>query len=56
MNSQFDNPYKSNITNGTIVVTYNNPQGSIAFFNVRIGKSKSILDNQYVISKEKLFG
>ena len=53
MNSQFDNPYKSNIANGTIVVTYNNPQGSIAFFNVRIGKSKSILDNQYVISKEK---
>ncbi len=52
-NKEFKNPYKSNIAQDTYVITFRNPQGSKAIFDVSIGKYVSYPYSRYMISKQK---
>ena len=36
-NSEFTNPYKSNIASSTIALTYENPKGEVSLFEVVVG-------------------
>ena len=52
-NNEFSNPYKSNIAKGKIVAEYSNPRGSVAIFDITVGKYMYEPTHRYVISKEK---
>ena len=52
-NTEFSNPYKSNIAAGTIVVTYSKPTGDVARFDVIVGKYMSSPSWKYIVSKKK---
>ena len=52
-NTEFTNPYKSNIATGTIVVTYSKPTGDVARFDVTVGKYISSPSWKYIVSKKK---
>ena len=51
-NSEFKNPYKSNITKGTVVLTYSRPTGTVARFDVTVGKYISSPSWKYIVSKK----
>ena len=51
-NSEFNNPYKSNVTTGTIVLTFSNPEGDVAIFKVKVGKYMGAPKYSYVVSKK----
>ena len=50
---EFDNPYKSNTATATLVANYKNPTGSVARFDVTVGKNLYSPSSRYVISKQK---
>ena len=50
---EFTNPYKSNVVNGTIVLTIKNPSGNVAIFDVTVGTYVSSPTYRYMISKQK---
>ena len=52
-NDEFMNPYKSNIAKATAVITFSNPGGSIARFDVYVGKRINYPSYEYIVSKEK---
>ena len=52
-NSEFTNPYKSNIASSTIALTYENPKGEVSLFEVVVGDRLYTPSIRYVISKEK---
>ena len=52
-NTEFTNPFKSNIEKATAVITFSKPNGLIADFNVYVGKYISNPSWKYVISKKK---
>lgn len=52
-NSQFENPYKSNIAKATIVATYSKPRGTVANIDITVGKCLYSPSYRYVISKQK---
>ena len=52
-NSEFTNPYKSNIASSTIALTYENPKGEVSLFEVVVGDRIYTPSTRYVISKEK---
>ena len=49
-NEEFTNPYKSNTAEATIVANYENPKGTVAQFDITVGKK---VYGQYIVSKEK---
>ena len=51
--SEFTNPYKSNVASATIVANYRKMQGSVARFDVTVGKYVFYPSYRYIISKEK---
>ena len=51
--SEFTNPYKSNTAQATIVANYSKPAGTVARFEVTVGKYISSPSGRYVISKQK---
>ena len=51
-NTEFTNPYKSNIANGTIVLTYSKPTGTVARFDVTVGKYMGNPSWKYIVSKK----
>ena len=52
-NSEFSNPYRSEPAKGTIILTYKNPNGNVAIFNVWVGKYINIDSKKYIVSKKK---
>ena len=52
-NEEFTNPYRSNTANSTIVLTYENPKGTVSLFDVTVGKIVYNPTTRYIISKEK---
>ena len=52
-NSEFSNPCKSNVAENTIVVTFSNPKGNVAIFNVTVGQSRYTGRYGYFVSKKK---
>ena len=52
-NSEFSNPYQSEPAKGTIILTYKNPNGNVAIFNVWVGKYINIDSEKYIVSKKK---
>ncbi len=52
-NREFKNPYKSNTAKDTIIITFKKPQGTIAIFEVTVGKYVYDPTGRYIISKEK---
>ena len=52
-NSQFQNPYKSNVAKSTIVMYFRNPQGSKSNFDITVGEYISSPYGRYVIKKKK---
>ena len=50
-NTEFSNPYKSNTASGTIVLTYSRPTGTVAHFDVTVGKYMYDLSCKYIVSK-----
>ena len=51
-NSEFKNLYKSNIAKGTVVLTYSSPTGTVARFDVTVGKYISSPSWKYIVSKK----
>ena len=51
-NTEFTNPYRSNIANGTIVLTCSRPTGTVAKFDITVGKYISSPLWKYVVSKK----
>ena len=51
-NKEFTNPYKSNIAKGTVVLTYSRPTGTVARFDVTVGKYISSPSWRYIVSKK----
>ena len=51
-NEEFQNPVKSNIVERNITFLWRKPEGSVARFDVTIGKYRSY-DSKYVLSKEE---
>ena len=51
-NKEFTNPYKSNIAKGTVVLTYSRPTGTVARFDVTVGKYISSPSWKYIVSKK----
>ena len=51
-NTEFTNSYKSNIANGTIVLTYSKPTGTVARFDVTVGKYMGNPSWKYIVSKK----
>ncbi len=49
----FNNPEKSNTAKATIVVTYENPKGTVAKFDVYVGNYLYTPSRRYMVSKEK---
>ena len=52
-NEEFTNPYKSNTASATIVANYQKPSGTVARFEVTVGKYISNPSYRYIVSKEK---
>ncbi len=52
-NEEFTNPYKSNIASATIVANYQKPSGTVARFEVTVGKYISNPSYRYIVSKQK---
>ena len=52
-NTEFSNPYKSNIAETTIVATYQNPKGNVANIDIKVGEYKSDPYKKYIVSKRK---
>ena len=52
-NTEFTNPYKSNTAKATAVITFSNPGGYIAKFDVYVGKHITNPSDKYIISKDK---
>lgn len=46
----FQNPYKSNVAEDSIILTFSNPQGKDAIFHVRVGKYMNYPWYQYIVS------
>ena len=52
-NTEFTNPYKSNIVKSTFIVSVREPKGTVAIFDVTVGKYVSSPTYRYIVSKEK---
>ena len=52
-NTEFVNPYKSNVANATVILTYSKPSGDVAIFEVTVGKYTSSPNSRYYVSKKK---
>ena len=52
-NEEFENPYKSNVSNATIVVSYSEPQGTVAIVRSWVGKYLYSPSYRYVVSKRE---
>ena len=52
-NNEFDNPYKSNISKATIVVSYSEPQGTVAIVRSYVGKYLYNPDRRYIVTKKE---
>ena len=50
---EFTNPYKSNIAEGTFVLTIKNPEGDVARFDITVGTYVFSPEKRYIISKQK---
>ena len=50
---EFTNPYKSNTAQTTIVANYQNPTGTMARFEVTVGKRVYNPESRYIVSKQK---
>ena len=50
---EFENPYISNTASATIVANYSKPRGTVARFEVTVGKYISNPTYRYIISKQK---
>ena len=50
---EFTNPYKSNTAQATIVANYQNPTGTMAEFEVIVGKRVYNPESRYIVSKQK---
>ena len=50
---EFTNPYKSNVAENTIVANYSRPSGTVARFDVTVGKYLTNPIPRYIVSKEK---
>ena len=54
INSEFNNPYKSNTAKATMVITYSKPQGKKALYRVNVGKYMYNPIGRYVVSKKNV--
>ena len=52
-NKEFINPYKSNIAEATIVATYQNPKGTVANIDIKVGEYIYSPYINYIVSKRK---
>ena len=52
-NEEFSNPYKSNVAENTIVLTYSRPIGTAAKFDVYVGKYEYNPSYKWIVSKKK---
>ena len=52
-NREFQNPYKSNVAEATIVSNYSNPKGTVANLDITVGRYVSNPTWHYMISKRK---
>ena len=52
-NSEFKNPYKSNIAENVFVITYSDPDGEVAHFEVKVGRRIFEPVDRYIVSKIK---
>ena len=50
---EFENPYISNTATATLVANYRNPTGTVARFDITVGKSISTPTFRYIVSKQK---
>ena len=50
---EFTNPYRSNIANATIVLTYEQEKGTITSFDITVGKRVYDPSYRYIVSKQK---
>ena len=50
---EFTNPYKSNIAQSTVVVTYEKHTGDVSSFDISVGKLVYSPTRRYIISKQK---
>ena len=50
---EFTNPYKSNIAQATVVVTYEKHTGDVSSFDIAVGKLVYTPTRRYIISKQK---
>ncbi len=51
--SEFTNPYKSNIAEDTIIVTWSKPKGTVSIFEVGVGDFAINPNGRYIVSKQK---
>lgn len=54
VNEEFSNPYKSSEVNGTFVMTIKDPEGTVALFEVTVGRYMRTPAERYIVSKDKL--
>ena len=52
-NTEFSNPYTSNIAKSTIIANFEKSQGEIAKFTVTVGKYMTSPNEHYAVSKQK---
>ena len=52
-NEEFTNPYKSNTVTATFISSIQNPKGTVARFDVYVGKYVGSPKYRYIVSKEK---
>ena len=52
-NSEFTNPYKSNVAQDILVAKYRQPIGTVARVNVVVGKLLTKPEKRYIVSKQK---
>ena len=52
-NSEFTNPQVSNIEKATIIATYRKPEGTVAIFDVTVGKLVTTPSYRNIVSKKK---
>ncbi len=50
---EFENPYISNTATATLAANYRNPTGTVARFDITVGKSISTPTFRYIVSKQK---
>ena len=53
VNEEFTNPYKSNTVTATFISSIQNPKGTVARFDVYVGKYVGSPKYRYIVSKEK---